>query len=210
MDAAALRYTCGGFPFGAEILDVTRTDEDANTPQAAALRAHLAKPDPDIDILPDQGWKLVGTDADRAEFVTVTDGDPAMVQVTLEPGAAGWKVVGWGQCRPDRLLADGFGNADWWLPADRPEPGPGTQTFQAMVRERECASGRPADGRIVGPDVVGVNSLVLVTFAVRSQRGAHTCQGNPASRVTVDLGEPLGGRTLLDGGTLPPRQPVEP
>jgi hypothetical protein len=76
--------------------------------------------------------------------------------------------------------------------------------------ERACASGRPADGRIVGPDVVGVNDLVLVTFAVRSLEGDQNCPSNPASRVTVDLGEPLGNRTLLDGGTLPPREPVEP
>ena len=76
--------------------------------------------------------------------------------------------------------------------------------------ERACASGRPADGRIVGPDVVGVNSLVLVTFAVRPLPGDQDCPSNPPSRVTVDLGEPLGTGTLLDGGTLPPREPVAP
>ena len=72
-------------------------------------------------------------------------------------------------------------------------------------------SGRPADGRIVGPDVAGVNDLVLVTFAVRPLGGDfQTCPSSPASRVTADLGEPLGTRTLLDGGALPPREPVEP
>jgi hypothetical protein len=62
----------------------------------------------------------------------------------------------------------------------------------------------------VGPDVAGVNSLVLVTFAVRSLAGAHDCQENPPSRVTVDLGEILGTGNLLDGGTLPPREPAAP
>ncbi len=142
--------------------------------------------------------------------MTVTDGDPAMMVVMVEQGEAGWTVSGWGQCRPTRVLPDGLGNADWWLPEGEPKPGPATRTFEALVQERACASGRPADARIVGPDIVGVNDLVLVTFAVRPLEGGQNCQGNPASRVTVDLGEPLGGRTLLDGGTLPPREPVAP
>lgn len=207
---AFLRYTCGRFSFGAEVLDITSSDELANTPEAAALRAHLAQPGPDTDFLPDHGWKLVGTDATGAEYVTVTDGDPGMANVILERGEVGWKVSGWGQCRPDRLLPDGLGIASWWLPPGQPMPGPATRTFEALVSERACASGRPAAGRIVGPDVVGVNLLVLVTFAVRSLEGIQTCPGPPPSRVTVDLGEPLGDRMLLDGGALPPREPVEP
>lgn len=205
-----LRYTCGRFPFGPEVLDITSSDEVADTPEAAALRTHLAGPGPDIDFLPDHGWKLVGADATGAEFVSVSDGDPGMVNVLLERGQAGWRVSGWGQCRPSRLLPDGLGSADWWLLPGEPRPGPATRTFEALVSERACASGRPADGRIAGPDVVGVNLLVLVTFAVRPLEGVQNCQGNPASRVTVDLGEPLGNRTLLDGGALPPREPVEP
>ena len=210
IDASLLRYTCDRFPFGAEVLDITSSDELANTPEAAALRVHLAGPGPDIDFLPDHGWTLVGTDATEAEFVTVTDGDPGMLNVLLERGEAGWKVSGWGQCRPARMLPDGLGSADWWLPPGQPAPGPDTRTFEALVMERACASGRPADGRIVGPDVVGVNDVVLVTFAVRPLEGGQNCPSNPASRVTVDLGEPLGNRTLRDGGTLPPREPVEP
>ena len=208
---AFLRYACGRFPFGAEVLDITREDELASTPAAGALRAHLGQAGPDFDLLPEHGWTLVGSDATGAEFVAVTNGDPGMVFVTVDRGETGWTVGGWGNCRPSRVLPNGLGSADWWLPPDQPKPGPGTRTLDALVMERACASGRPADGRIVGPDVVGVNSLVLVTFAVRSLGdGAQSCQGNPASRVTVDLGEPLGTRTLLDGGTLPPREPVAP
>jgi hypothetical protein len=205
-----VRYACGRFPFGAEVLDITREDELAATPAAAALRGHLAASGPDFEWLPDHGWTLVGTDATGAEFVAVTGGDPGMVSVAVEPAGGAWKVTGWGQCRPTRVLPDGLGSADWWLPEDRPKPGPNTRTFEALVMERDCASGRPADGRIVGPDVEGVNSLVLVTFAVRPLGGLQTCPSNPATRVTVDLGEPLGTRTLLDGGTLPPREPVAP
>ena len=205
-----LRYACGRFPFGAEVLDITRTDERAATPIAAALRAHLAASGPDFEWLPDHGWTLVGEDTTGAEFVAVTGGDPGMAFVAVESAGGTWTVTGWGTCRPTRVMPDGLGSADWWLPGDRPTPGRDTRTFEALVMERNCASGRPADGRIVGPDVVGVNSLVLVTFAVRPLEGVQTCPSNPASRVTVDLGEALGTRSLLDGGTLPPREPVAP
>jgi hypothetical protein len=207
---AFLRYACGRFPFGAEVLDITRSDERAATPAAAALRAHLAISGPDFERLPDHGWTLTGQDATGAQFVAVKAGDPGLWAVEVEPVGDAWTVSGWGDCRPTRVLPDGLGSADWWLPDDRPKPGPDTRTFEALVTERDCASGRPADGRIVGPDVVGVNSLVLVTFAVHPLAGVQTCPSNPATRVTVDLGEPLGTRTLLDGGTLPPREPVAP
>jgi len=49
-----------------------------------------------------------------------------------------------------------------------------------------------------------------VTFAVSEPEGnPQTSPSNPATRVTVTLPEPLGSRALLDGSTLPPREPVE-
>jgi hypothetical protein len=53
--------------------------------------------------------------------------------------------------------------------------------------------------------------MVLVVFAVRPLPGlTFTCQGNPSTRVPVDLGEALGDRQLLDGGQLPFGDPLEP
>lgn len=79
-----------------------------------------------------------------------------------------------------------------------------------MVTERSCASGKPALGRIAGPQIVKSADSVLVVFATRPLAGAQDCQDNPAIRVQVDLGEPLGARKLLDGSSLPAREPVEP
>ena len=127
-----------------------------------------------------------------------------------EPFAVdGWVVDGWGGCTPQRVLAAGLGNAEWTL-APGQAIGPATSRFEALVTETACASGQSSEGRIAGPDVVVAGDAVLVTFAVREPGGnTQTCQGSPATRVTVTLREPLGSRTLLDGSTLPPREPVE-
>jgi hypothetical protein len=215
VDPGAIRYTCGRLQFGAEILTVVRHDETGANPFAAALRKRLDADDIDSNMLPGTGWTLVGQDAQGAEFVTSTGTGLMTASVgrvigpAQEPFAVdGWVVDGWGGCQPERVLAAGLGNAEWAL-APGQRVGPGTTTFDALVTERDCASGQSSEGRVVGPDIVAAGDQVLVTFAVRALGGgAQTCQGNPATRVTVTLPEPLGSRTLLDGSTLPPREPV--
>ena len=210
--AGPVQFTCGRFPFGAEMLDRDGTDESAANPAAAALREHLAKDTPDIDFLPDHGWSLAGMDADGAEFV-IAEGDLGMKVVEVHAADLGpWIVTGWGDCQPQRVLPPGLGEGSWTVDPAASRPGAETQTFTALVTERDCASGQSSEGRVVGPDILEVGDEVLVTFAVRPLGGdAQSCQGNPPTRVVVDLGEPLGDRQLLDGGTLPPRDPtVEP
>ena len=55
---------------------------------------------------------------------------------------------------------------------------------------------------------------MLIVFAARplvfDEGIVVTCPGNPASRVVVQLREPLGDRQLLDGGVFPPSEPVAP
>lgn len=205
--AADLHYTCGAFAFGPDVLVRAGQAELADNAVAAALRAHLAQ-GPEIDFLPDHGWILAGMDASSAEFVTIA-GDLGMKVVTLSTGATGWHVTGWGDCRARRVLPAGLGDADWVLAPGQPPIGPDTRTFQADVTERACASGRSSEGRIAGPEILAIADKVLVTFAVRPLGGdVQTCPSNPPTRVTVDLGEPLGDRLLRDGGTLPLRDPT--
>ncbi len=210
VDPSALRYTCGGFPFAPDLLEAgPGSDELADTPIAAALRAHLSEQGPDFDFLPDMGWRLIGVDGAKAEFIAVrADGNLAQVGVGNSSGI--WKVSGWGDCNPQIALAPGLGNAVWVFDPAKPEPDATTQVFDALVTEMSCNSGQPADGRIVGPQIVRTADTVLVVFAVRPRPGGHDCQGNPSTRVTVDLGEPLGDRALLDGGRLPPGDPAIP
>jgi len=71
----------------------------------------------------------------------------------------------------------------------------------------ECASGRSADERILDPEVGLGDEEVVITFRVTPRGGDQDCQGNSATPYTVELGEPLGERTLLDGSHDPPAAP---
>lgn len=205
----ALRYSCGEFPFGPELLEAGPGNaEQGLDPAAAALRAHLAQPGVEIDWLPDAGWHRTGMNDRLAEYIAVDDTGVKFVSVELQD--AGWQVGGWGECTPRVALPAGLGPAEWAFDPDQPRPGPDTEVFDAMVTELSCNSGKPADGRIVGPEIVRSETTVLVIFAVRPRPGVQDCPSNPATRVTVDLGEPLGDRELLDGGRLPPGDPGEP
>ena len=207
-----LQYTCGRFPFRPDLLTAgPGTDEQANNPAAAALRAHLAGIGPDINFLPDTGWHLTGMDARGAEYVTV-GGDRGMKSVSMENRGGAWMVSGWGDCQPRLQLPQGLGPAEWAFDPEKPKPGPATQVFDALVTELSCNSGKPADGRFVGPQLIKTGATILVIFAVRPNPlgGFQTCPSNPPTRIAVDLGEPLGARKLLDGGQLPPGDPAQP
>lgn len=101
---------------------------------------------------------------------------------------------------------DQAGPATWALPEGF-TIGAETTKFLALVTERACASGRSSEGRIVGPEIEVDDTSVTVTFEVRPLPGDQECPGNPATMVEVELDEPLGHRTLLDGGRQPPIEP---
>lgn len=99
-------------------------------------------------------------------------------------------------------------NPATWTFAPGEEIGPGTTQFTAMVAERACAGARSSEGRIIGPQVDYIDDTsVRVTFSVRPLEGFQNCPTNPPTPVTVHLEEPLGDRTLLDGGREPPAEP---
>lgn len=96
----------------------------------------------------------------------------------------------------------------WWAPVDDADLSPQSTSIDVLVNERDCASGRAADGRITDPDITYGDGEVVVTISVVPQPGDHTCPDNPDTAYTVELSEPLGGRTLLDGGQNPPAPPT--
>ncbi len=77
---------------------------------------------------------------------------------------------------------------------------PAATEIPLLVVEAECASGRDATGR-VSLDVEEDGEQVVVTAWVRPRPGDQTCQGNPPTDVTLELGSPLAGRDLVNGAT---------
>lgn len=73
---------------------------------------------------------------------------------------------------------------------------PSTSTVPIVVRERECASGRSAEGRIeVTVDYRAGD--VEFDVGVRPRGGDQECPSNPTTRYTVELDEPLDGRSVV-------------
>ncbi len=209
---AEMRYSCGEPPgFLPTILDEPATAETEDHPSAAGLRAAIAQAGPDIDMLPESGYWLASRDERVAEYIArePAGADPAFVSATLENQGGFWKLVGWGQCRP-QLVLEGLSLATWVLDPDARAPHPGTKTFDALVMERECTSGQPMGARLRPPSVTyGQDSVFVVFFATpQVNQGFATCPMNPPARVRVELSEPLGDRRLLDAALFPPAEPV--
>ena len=203
---ADLRFKCSTFTFGADILAAPpRQDQDALNPIAAAVRGEIAGSG---GSLPARGWRLIGSDATHADFIALDAAGGLQVIALMNVNAA-WTLDLEGSCYATLVVAEGVGPAAWiW--GSPGAPGPTTQILDALVTERACASGRNATGRIIGPVVVPTADMVLVFFGVHPRPGVQDCQGNPSTRVPVDLGQRLGSRKLLDGGHLPFGDPVNP
>ena len=95
--------------------------------------------------------------------------------------------------------------ATWWVAPTGPKLTPTTTAIAAILVEGACASGRSPQGRVQAPVIAYGAEAITVTIAVIPLPGAQDCQGNPEFPTTILLTEPLGTRTLLDGGSTPPR-----
>jgi hypothetical protein len=196
------RYRCAGFPFDPMIVDLQPgTAERNDDPPAAALRAHLQEPG-EPGLLPASGWHLVGFDANRAEFIAKSNHGYASVSLERSDQDV-WAATSWGGCEPALVMPGGFPAADWELALDE-APDRTSRSITVLVSERTCASGRPPDGRIVGPWIVVEPRVIRIAFGVTPLPGVQECPGSPAARVVVDLGEPKGDRQLSDFGIWPP------
>jgi len=100
--------------------------------------------------------------------------------------------------------------ATWWLdPASLPIDPQATR-LHGFVLERECASGHPPEGRILAPDVDYGAEALTITYSIAPLSGDQDCQGNTPYGVVFELVEPVGGRPILDGGTVPARDATIP
>ena len=105
---------------------------------------------------------------------------------------------GAGQATSDAPLAR------WQLAS---EPRSEDRTLSLLVQELECASGQSADGRIVPPEVEYQDDAVIVTMRVERRSDDEDCNGGPDTPYKLELKEPLGDRTLLDGSRDPATAP---
>jgi len=156
-------------------------------------------------------WKVLGGDpVDDPERLLVGVGRWAAASgtthgqyVVLERAEHGWQASEWGDCNLAPVLVEG---ASWAEIAAAPGgEGPGSSSVDVLVSETECASARDPGPYLHEPVVIERLDSVTVYWTSDTPTGAQDCPGNPRVRRTVELGRPLGDRTIFDGSSWPPR-----
>ena len=136
-----------------------------------------------------------------------THGTARLAPITGAPNIPDgtWFVWGGSSCSPRLAEAAGDEQAELRL-ADTPSAD--ASELELLVRERRCASGQSAQGRIDLDQLARTDEEVRIRLSVRPRSGGQDCQGNPWTPFTVELGEPLGDRTVVDASLVPAR-PLE-
>ena len=167
-------------------------------------------------VLPVDGWLRVVDTSEEVVLLAETPGGAAPYAVVhVVPGNVGaitengWAVDSYGACTPRPEVADDVSVAQWWVDPGAEPIGPESERILAQVHELACASGESADGRILAPTIAYGTDDVTVTVIVESVEGFAECPGNPLTPYLIELDEPLGDRVLLDGGQVPPGDPLE-
>lgn len=164
-----------------------------------------------------QDWKVVHESDDRVELLRELD-EPVdtggggvrthesrtLERITDADNVADgtWLLTSAGRCAPRLAMDDDLGDADLAL-ADAPSPG--DTSVDLLVRERACASGQRAEGRIELVELTETADQVQLRIGVRPAEGNQNCQSNPPTPFTVELSEPLGDRDIVDASAIPPR-----
>jgi len=205
--------TCGGPTFPTTGLDAPVDAEHASGPEFDALRASLAKFGDSFPGSTSWTWRLAGSDETGAIFLAKTDdlGPPGWVSIEVGWDGTSWTPLNMGQCDPHVVLSAEFGPASWALDPTASAPGPDSTVLHILVWEGTCSGGAPATGRISAPVVAYTVDTVTITLGVSALHvppgTALGCPMPPGTPAVLTLSEPLGHRTLLDGGSSPPAPP---
>lgn len=206
--------TCGGAEaFAVDVLDGVGPPP-GNDAAADVLRRHIELRGRPTDLGSFEDW-IEAVRIDRSFVLYILPEaqpyDAALGEVPWYPYLrlakrdARW-TSNWGGCEPQPAVERGV-IAEFRL-------APGVQLTEdsrevdVLVTETTCNSGEDARGRVLPPEVfIGVETVTIV-MAIRPRDGAHTCPSNPPTPFVLQLPEPLGGRRLLDGSSIPPRDPA--
>ncbi len=150
------------------------------------------------------GWEWVVVERDDARMVLLGEGPNGYADVTIERDGDTWQPAGWGGCRLiTATTVAGFGTGAWITDPDSP-PDPQSSTLDVLVMERACASGQPPVGREIRPVVLSGEEVLEIVVLIEAPAGiAQTCQSNPWHPTTIDVGQPIGERTLVDRHVSP-------
>lgn len=171
---------------------------------AAILRSVIAEAPPETPF-PEHGWHRVVDGPDGVTFVAAGDDATPWWAVTVGVLAGTLQATGFGQCHLAIAAPSGVSFARWWLDPDGPPISPETTALSILLREQDCASGKPPIGRVLAPTIVTSAVAIEIVIGIRKQLTGQDCPGNPAFPFEVVLPEAIGPRTLFDASQFPPR-----
>lgn len=208
---AEIRLTCGTIARFDEA-DLRMGIEAAGDAPGRALTAFLASREANRAQLPVWGWRRVSEAPGVVLFVAPRNGpDVPLVMVELVRNGDLWLADTWGECRP-RFLSDTKRAGSWDLAST---PQRSAQRIDVLVTDPECSEAPLTVGQILPSTIHYGDQSVIVTIWIGRSAAVDTargCPGLPPLTYSIDLDEPLGQRTLFDGGVLPARavQPAVP
>ena len=196
---------CGadGLAFPSLLMDVPGRAELETDPAAVALQRLLAEPDAPEMPYPSGGWRRVLQSAQSAIFLAPIGGESGWMVAAFQITGGQWTLDLTGPCQPEVAYPPGVGAATWTVDPNA-MPSPQDLNVTLIATERACAGGKPPGDRVLAPLVALGSQAIGITAIVRNAPGAQDCPGNPTFPLTVTIGEPIGGRALLDGSTFPP------
>jgi hypothetical protein len=111
-------------------------------------------------------------------------------------------VLAMAACSPSDDRSDANpGDPAVWYTDPQQDLRPESTTVTALVSRMACNNG--VTGEVLAPKIDMGPSEIVITFQVApKQPGEATCPSNAGVPYEVDLGEPIGQRTLVDGECL--------
>lgn len=173
---------------------------DSDDPLHVALRRDGMEGQPP----PTEGWRTLTRDDDRATFYW-TDGTSFLIH-GFENGPGGWSLrgssAGSGECPVRLAVPDGLATMEIRLDPDNP-PDPTSTTLHLLVNQRSCSGGASGVENMLEPEVIETEAEIRLAIGVIPPEGFQTCPGNEAAPITIELDEPIGERSILDGLAVP-------
>ncbi|MCX6521134.1 MAG: hypothetical protein NTZ21_10765 [Actinobacteria bacterium] len=149
-------------------------------------------------------WMVLTRTPTRIELIAFEN--ELQSSLALENREGEWRFAGGGRggppCTALTVLPEGLGEVNWIVDPAFGAPAASDSVLHLLATERECASGRPMDDRLIGPRVEETETAVRITFAVTPLPGDQNCPSNPATPITIALKAPLGQRAMIEGRSL--------
>jgi hypothetical protein len=203
----------GGLPFLPAALAAPPGLLDPDDRPVAALLAHLTaraapkrtvrvpwgrEPPPPPPPPRIEDWRELARTEDEVLFARGVP--PRMLTASLRCSGRrrAWTFVGSSAARPIRVARDGMRASSWRLDPDHDPPGD-ESVLRVLISEQAFASGQPAYGRILPPEIYADEDELVLTVFVTPLPGFQNGTPNPETPARIVLPHPVGARRLIDG-----------